>query len=65
MSFSLSETEEENSFSDNEIQQELNNNRRPHSMSNFPPVIERPCFRKYGVNDFRYLKVRQILRSHT
>ena len=57
ISFSLSETEEENSSSDNEIQKELNNNRRMHSTSNIPPVIERPCFRKYGVNDFRYLKV--------
>ena len=54
---SLSETEEEDSSSENDTSEPYKNNRHVTSSANLPPVVEKPPFRKYGVNDFRYLKV--------
>ena len=54
---SLSETEEEDTSSDTDVSENINIERHTVSTSNTPPVLERPPFRKYGVNDFRYLKV--------
>lgn len=58
--YSLSETEEDDADSENDVI----NPRLPHPRSsdfNRPPVVERPPFRKYGVNDFQYLKVSALL----
>ena len=58
--YSLSETEEDEADSDNDVI----NPRLPHPRSsdfNRPPVVERPPFRKYGVNDFQYLKVSALV----
>ena len=55
--YSLSETEEEDSSSENDTSEPYKNSRQVTSSTNLPPVVEKPPFRKYGVNDFRYLKV--------
>ena len=43
-------------YSDN-VETYNNDVGRLNSGVNTAPVVERPPFRKYGVNDFRYLKV--------
>ena len=57
--YSVSESEEDETYSDNDETQRNSsehNGRRVNSTTS----IERPPFRKYGVNDFRYLKVRSV-----
>ena len=56
---SFSETEEEGEDSDTNDVSHPRHSRDSCTLTNEPPVKERPPFRKYGVNDFRYLKVKE------